>query len=120
VRRTQCSVPRSELVERISRRQHHLSIDDVRLAVDVILDAIARRVATGGRVESATLAPSLPGCAARGWGAIHERGNELTCPFAEYHASLQVARCWAGEHKAIQSQWRADESYWSSPMPFAR
>jgi len=51
VRRTQRGLPRSELVERICGRQQQLSCDDVRLAVDVILDAIARQLASGGRVE---------------------------------------------------------------------
>lgn len=51
VKRTQHSLPRRELVERICRRQEHLSYDDVVLAINLILAVIAEHLEHGGRVE---------------------------------------------------------------------
>ena len=51
MKRTQRGLPRKGLVQRICRRQEHLSYDDVALAIGMLLDAIAGHLARGGRVE---------------------------------------------------------------------
>ena len=51
MRKTQRGLAHSELVQRIFRRQEYLSCDDVVLAVDIILDAIAAHLARGGPIQ---------------------------------------------------------------------
>jgi integration host factor subunit beta len=51
VKREERVLLRSALVQRICKRQSHLSEEDIALVVNVILDGIAMQLADGGRVE---------------------------------------------------------------------
>ena len=50
-RRTDRGVLRSELVQRISKRQAGLTREDVAVAVDIILEGISEHLKRGGRIE---------------------------------------------------------------------
>jgi integration host factor subunit beta len=51
VKREERVLLRSALVQRICKREPHLSEEDIALVVSVILDGIAMQLANGGRVE---------------------------------------------------------------------
>lgn len=51
MKRTERALQRTELVQRMHRRQQHLCLEDVTFSVDVILEAIALHLASGWRVE---------------------------------------------------------------------
>jgi len=84
VRKTQRGLAHSELVQRIFRRQEYLSCDDVVLAVDIILDAIAAHLARGGPIQIHRLGTFTTRCVARVSRAIQTPGSRWMYRSIEY------------------------------------
>src|SRR5690606_36711201 len=45
------TVTKTELIESLARKQHHLAYKDVELAVKSLLEKMSQTLATGGRIE---------------------------------------------------------------------